>query len=191
MNPKQIAEIGYWSYKIHEVGDKDGFLDYRKGGLKYRTDFFPDFDKQEGLGLDMGCGPISVFEWSDKKCIGIDPLWDEYNKLLRITPRQEHFNQDGEKLPFEDEKFDWIFCYNVIDHTPEPNNMVDEMYRLLKPNGTVYLQVNFDDELSAPHYKLWRDADLKYLKSKFKVKWSKKERSTEHPQELVFLELTK
>ena len=42
----------------------------------------------------------------------------------------------NEKYPFEDESFDIIFSKSVIEHLRDPDYLVDEAYRLLKPGGT-------------------------------------------------------
>jgi ubiquinone/menaquinone biosynthesis C-methylase UbiE len=44
---------------------------------------------------------------------------------------------DAEHLPFLDDTFDHIYSFGVIHHTPEPRAVVDEAFRVLKPNGTI------------------------------------------------------
>lgn len=45
-------------------------------------------------------------------------------------------------LPFETESVDEIVCYQVIEHVPynKSQEMFDEMYRVLKPGGTVVVE---------------------------------------------------
>lgn len=45
----------------------------------------------------------------------------------------------NEKLPFMDNFFDIIICNDVIEHVPEPMNMISEFDRALKPGGLLYL----------------------------------------------------
>ena len=46
---------------------------------------------------------------------------------------------DGSNLPIKKEIFDFIFCSSTIEHVPEPNKLLDECNRILKPTGTLYL----------------------------------------------------
>jgi ubiquinone/menaquinone biosynthesis C-methylase UbiE len=41
-----------------------------------------------------------------------------------------------EKLPFPDGTFDHAYSFGVIHHSPDPNRIVREIYRVLKPGGT-------------------------------------------------------
>jgi SAM-dependent methyltransferase len=43
--------------------------------------------------------------------------------------------------PFGDGTVDWVFCSHVLEHVPELEICVDEIFRLLKPGGAAWLQV--------------------------------------------------
>jgi SAM-dependent methyltransferase len=45
----------------------------------------------------------------------------------------------GEKIPFEDGRFDIVFSANVLEHTGNPGQVLDEALRIVKPGGTVQL----------------------------------------------------
>jgi len=49
--------------------------------------------------------------------------------------------QDLRDLTFEDNKFDLIWASHVLEHIKEDNLALSEIYRVLKPNGYVVLQV--------------------------------------------------
>lgn len=187
--------MNYWAGKIAELGGKGEFLRYRAGGYPYRIEQFPDFEKEKGLGLDYGCGCISIFEWSDKDVVAVDPLVDEYQKLIGFNNTKNivaYTKIETEVLPFEDESLDWIFNYNVIDHTPDPQRMADEMYRVLKPGGAIYFQVNFDDNLSPSHYDLWNKEMVEKVMEKFTLVYDKQHRSpVGYEQDLYFAKYVK
>ena len=42
-------------------------------------------------------------------------------------------------MPFADRSFDVAFSSNVLEHVPDPWTMADEMVRVTKPGGIVYL----------------------------------------------------
>ena len=52
-------------------------------------------------------------------------------------------NMDLTDLTFEDNKFDLIICYHVLEHIKNDSKAMEEIYRVLKPNGTAILQVPF------------------------------------------------
>ncbi|MBL19981.1 MAG: SAM-dependent methyltransferase [Flavobacteriaceae bacterium] len=47
-------------------------------------------------------------------------------------------------LPFADASFDWILCNHVLEHVPNDNKAMQELYRILKPGGKALLQVPLD-----------------------------------------------
>src|SRR5699024_8193352 len=38
-------------------------------------------------------------------------------------------------LPFEDNSFDLIFCNHVLEHIPDDHKAMQELFRVLRPNG--------------------------------------------------------
>jgi ubiquinone/menaquinone biosynthesis C-methylase UbiE len=54
---------------------------------------------------------------------------------LQITTRQG----DAESLPYDDDTFDLIIGHAFIHHLPVPGTAIAEMFRLLKPGGTLVL----------------------------------------------------
>lgn len=47
-------------------------------------------------------------------------------------------------LPFEDHSFDVIFCNHVLEHIPDDTKAMQELYRILKPNGWGIFQIPQD-----------------------------------------------
>ena len=52
-------------------------------------------------------------------------------------------NMDLTDLTFVDNKFDLIICYHVLEHIKNDTKAMEEIYRVLNPNGTAILQVPF------------------------------------------------
>ena len=50
---------------------------------------------------------------------------------------------DLHRLPFADASVDGIICTNVLEHVAEPQMCLDEITRVLKPGGQVYITVPF------------------------------------------------
>ncbi len=45
----------------------------------------------------------------------------------------------------ESEKFDTIICYHILEHIIDDHKAMDELYRVLKPNGKIYIQTPFKE----------------------------------------------
>lgn len=50
---------------------------------------------------------------------------------------------DGQRLPFGDARIDAVALLDVLEHLPRPGAALREMARVLKPGGTLVLQVPF------------------------------------------------
>jgi SAM-dependent methyltransferase len=50
-------------------------------------------------------------------------------------------------IPFEDNTWDYIICHRVIEHIPDDELGMRELYRILKPSGTLILSVPIDSTL--------------------------------------------
>lgn len=48
------------------------------------------------------------------------------------------------ELPFEDNSFDFILCNHVLEHIPNDEKAMKELYRILEPGGTAILQIPQD-----------------------------------------------
>ena len=49
---------------------------------------------------------------------------------------------DAHTLPFPDDRFDVVYCRYVLEHVQDPQRVLEEMRRVLKPGGRVYAQEN-------------------------------------------------
>lgn len=61
-------------------------------------------------------------------------------------------HHDAETLPFDDNCFDVVYSNGVIHHTPNTQQVVDEIHRVLKPGGKAIVMVYAENSL---HY--WRN----------------------------------
>jgi SAM-dependent methyltransferase len=69
------------------------------------------------------------------------------------------FQGDIYQLPFDDESFDFVFCYGVLQHTPDPAGAFRALFAKLRPGGRMsidfYRRVRYPAWYSTPKY-LWR-----------------------------------
>lgn len=107
--------------------------------FNYKAEF------QNRNALDVGCGGGFLSEELSKiglNVTGVDPS----KKSIRIA--QEHAMKSGldikylesygEKLPFDDEVFDMVFCCDVLEHVNNIHEVISEISRVLKKDGLFF-----------------------------------------------------
>jgi len=56
-------------------------------------------------------------------------------------------NGDLTKLPFKNEQFDWVIANHVLEHIENENLALQEIYRVLKPEGKAIIQIPFSAKI--------------------------------------------
>lgn len=119
------------------------------------------FKEKSILVVGAGTG-MEVFSFAKLGALvtGIEPN----NKALKILNLKKHKHNyknviiikgTAEKLPFKDKKFDFVYCWQVLEHVQNLNKSISEMVRVTKKNG--YLFLGFPDyrQIIEPHYKMY------------------------------------
>jgi ubiquinone/menaquinone biosynthesis C-methylase UbiE len=105
---------------------------------------------KENKILELGHGNAGhvtfIFEKADNlKYYGLEMselMFQEARQINRnfVSQKQAFFSvYDGNVIPFEDEFFNKIFTVNTIYFWKEPEKLLSEIYRILKPNGNFCL----------------------------------------------------
>lgn len=99
---------------------------------------------------------------------------EKYNKNSIIVDIDPNLNPDivasGYNLPFEDNVFDTIVSTEVLEHLEKPQIFVNEIHRILKPNGTFFLTTRFIYEIHGEiDYFRYTKLSLKILFNKFGI----------------------
>ncbi|RZL40985.1 MAG: class I SAM-dependent methyltransferase, partial [Pedobacter sp.] len=55
--------------------------------------------------------------------------------IKSLSPRLKIFQASIYELPFEKESFDKVFCFGVLQHTPDFNKSVQCLIEMVKPGG--------------------------------------------------------
>jgi SAM-dependent methyltransferase len=148
----------YWDQHIHDleitshpVGSR-GFFDdldqYHFEKLHHLLRLVA-FDGYKGQSvLEVGCGAgvdLARFAKGGAVVSGVD-LSSSAIELARANLAQQGLTADlrvadGEHLPFADGAFDFVFAHGVVQYTANPQALVDEVRRVLKPGGQAVFQV--------------------------------------------------
>lgn len=67
---------------------------------------------------------------------------------------------DGHDIPFADATFDGVIVQAVLEHVVDPGRCVAEIYRVLKPQGLVYAETPFMQQVHGGRYDFTRFTHL-------------------------------
>lgn len=111
----------------------------------------------KGLFLDVGCGECeytNVLRSESRKIISLDmqkpqvPLINDNIFTLGSV----------ESLPFKENSFDFIFCLSVIQFIKDDRAAIEEIFRILKPGGILYLTI---PTRNSP-FRIIRDLEIRF-----------------------------
>lgn len=163
---KKLKEAG------KAVSDKySGTMDYfylTPASLSLLKPLLPIFEKYaKGRLLDAGAGRLSYKFILDKHCTS-------YTSIdIDVRGPSVDAVGDIQRLPVKEGVFDTVFCTQVLEHVPEPQKAIDEIFRVLKGGGHAIFTVPHLGYLhNEPHdYYRYTKHGLRHMleKSGFKV----------------------
>lgn len=136
--------------------------------LFYRRLALAGIDKSFFAGkhcLDAGCGggrtSIALGQLGAASVLGIDlgaqGLNDAQQRAQRRGLQNVRFEQGSLlDLPLPDGKFDLVWCAGVLMHTTDDRRALDELLRVLRPGGQLFLLVYATEGLRWPLIQLLR-----------------------------------
>ena len=108
--------------------------------------------------LDVGCGRGGFLEICSRElteAIGLDA--EEAAGRLCASQRLPFVLADAAKLPFADRALDVVRAKEVIEHLPDPRPMLQEIRRVLRPNGLLLAHVPTQFSTFYPIGNFWDD----------------------------------
>lgn len=131
-------------------------LPYWKGRfVKKIISQFLDLKKLNILDLGSGEGGTSAVLSGKNSVISFDINLQRL-KLQRIKNSINHVNGEAGKLPFKKNFFDLVILQDVIEHVPDLEKLQQEVLRVLKKGGIIYLSTPNRNSLiniiSDPHW---------------------------------------
>lgn len=126
------------------------------GRLLASVNFVQDKDIEGKKVLDVGCGygwcELNFLKRGVKKIYGIEVTESDLKTARNNISDGRAVFEVGTaiELPFADNYFDTVVCWEVIEHIQKntEKKMFAEVGRVLKPGGTFYLSTPYDSFLS-------------------------------------------
>jgi 2-polyprenyl-3-methyl-5-hydroxy-6-metoxy-1,4-benzoquinol methylase len=169
-NPRpEIEDLGKYykseDYVSHSNTNK-GFINstyqsVRKYTLLKKLQLISKYYKT-GKILDIGCGTgefLNTCKNAKWQTMGIEP--DDDAREMAIKNYGLDVRKESELSTLENESFDIISMWHVLEHVPNLNERVEELKRLIKPRGIIIIAVPNCNSLDAKIYKEnWAACDV-------------------------------
>jgi len=128
----------------------------------------------DGSFLDVGAGEADII-WglvSENKCdeyygVDISQVRIDWNNEKLLTSKYKNDNvfflfSDAEQLPFPDGYMSAISCTATLEHVTNPIKVINEIMRVLKPDGKAFFGIPIEPAPNQPlnspdHYHFWVD----------------------------------
>jgi SAM-dependent methyltransferase len=134
---------------IFKRGKLRGSRDYLEVGISSRliTDLIAEVYDVElkkyfnGRILDLGCGKVPLYEFY--KNYTSEVICADWEKSLHDNDFIDKITDLNQNLDFNNSEFDTILLSDVLEHILYPHNLMKEIYRILRPNGCLIINVPF------------------------------------------------
>lgn len=148
----QQGELAWWKAFLQRPNAKERLLAIY--GYRYLPFFFEEFNHL-GRVVDFGSGPISaaLAAESYESLWCVDPLLEDYAKEGLVWGGPIHL-LTPETLPSD--AFDTALVFNVLDHTTDPQPILRDAARAIKPTGKVLVWVHIDQDADTLHRRVTR-----------------------------------
>jgi SAM-dependent methyltransferase len=117
----------------------------RKGLVKHISELAVHV---KGKTLDVGCGSKPYAQlYRSEEYVGL-----EIDTPQNRAGKNAEYFYDGNQFPFADSTFDSLVANEVLEHVFNPDQFLDEIFRVVKPGGVALLTMPFVwDEHEQPH----------------------------------------
>ena len=131
-----------------------GFSDseIKKGGDLYFDIVSPEMLGQDKIAIDFGCGSGRWTKYIHNDVgiiVAADPSEAIFSAsaLVKDIPNVRLYKASIDKLPFQDNYFDFGFSLGVLHHIPDTEKAMFDCVKKIKPGGyfLVYLYYNLDN----------------------------------------------
>ena len=93
------------------------------------------------IGCGNGYGAYLINQHSPRSYVGLDVMEEQIEKARKRYPQFKFLVQDASDLnQFADTSRDVVIIFGVLHHIPEWRKVIDEIKRVLKPNGSLFVE---------------------------------------------------
>ncbi len=118
------------------------------------------FESMKRLLLERNASPVVLLVGGGIRGKGMSALTGEPAiRLINVDPSPDSTASifcDAHDLPFRDGSIDAVVAQAVLEHVADPWRCVEEIHRLLKPNGIVYAETPFMQQVHLHGYDFTR-----------------------------------
>ncbi|MBP6759381.1 MAG: class I SAM-dependent methyltransferase [Flavobacterium sp.] len=127
--------------------------------LKNKLNLINSLQPNKGKILDIGAGTgdfLSVVKNDGWEIMGVEP-----SDRAKAIAKNKGISFVEETSELENQSFDVISMWHVLEHVPDLDKQIKELKRLLKPTGTLIIAVPNFNSFDAKHYgKFWAAFDV-------------------------------
>ena len=103
-----------------------------------------DLEGKRFLDLGAGNGYLSwklhdFLEARGHNPVGMITACDLYPEKFNFDKISCMYADFSERVPLDDESFDYVFSMEVIEHVPNQLHLIRELHRLVRPGGKMFL----------------------------------------------------
>lgn len=151
-------------YQLNYSEINSDMLNYENRLVKARKIAAVLMNERDDLGklscLDIGCSGGIITHHLSKytgTIVGVDidqKAVDKANQQFRSDNCRFQY-ADSMHLPFADSSFDVVICNHIYEHVPDSQQLMNEIYRVLKKGGICYFGAGNRFMIKENHYKLY------------------------------------
>src|SRR4051794_23028619 len=144
MDDAQIAELKQRTAHVWGLGDYPRVADLIRPAARSLADACAISAGQEVLDVGAGSGNLALIAAAEGASVVASDISPAQVELGRARSEAEGYDvewvvADAEELPFEDERFDCVASVFGAVFAPRPDRMMAELFRVVRPGGTVGL----------------------------------------------------
>lgn len=104
----------------------------------YQQNALPYF---KGSLLDLGCGSVPFYSFYKEKVTQVTCA--DWEQSMHQNLFLDVFCDLNESLPFDTESFDSVLLSDVLEHIRKPEQLIQEIHRILKKDGVLIMNVPY------------------------------------------------